>query len=124
MYAYKLETSIAVLAVLIILNLRGIKESVLPLIPVFLIFILTHVFIILYAIFSNPGSLSHMAGAVHLDVTRAHSEIGYLGMLLIILRAYSMGAGTYTGIEAVSNGVPALREPKVKTAKRTMRYMA
>jgi hypothetical protein len=45
-------------------------------------------------------------------------------MLLLLLRAYSMGAGTYTGIEAVSNGLPILREPKVQTGKRTMRYMA
>lgn len=35
-----------------------------------------------------------------------------------------MGAGTFTGIEAVSNGLPILREPKVRTGKRTMRYMA
>jgi amino acid transporter len=35
-----------------------------------------------------------------------------------------MGAGTYTGIEAVSNGLPILREPRVETGKRTMRYMA
>ena len=41
-----------------------------------------------------------------------------------MLRAYSMGAGTYTGIEAVSNGLPILREPRVQTGKRTMLYMA
>jgi len=35
-----------------------------------------------------------------------------------------MGAGTYTGIEAVSNSIPVLREPKVETAKRTMLYMS
>ncbi len=40
------------------------------------------------------------------------------------MRAYSMGAGTYTGIEAVSNGLPVLRDPKVQTGKRTMKYMA
>jgi len=34
-----------------------------------------------------------------------------------------MGAGTYTGIEAVSNGLPILREPRVETGKRTMLYM-
>jgi len=45
-------------------------------------------------------------------------------MFFLLLRAYSMGAGTYTGIEAVSNGLPILREPKVVTGKRTMRYMA
>jgi len=35
-----------------------------------------------------------------------------------------MGAGTFTGIEAVSNGIPVLREPRAETAKHTMRYMA
>ena len=35
-----------------------------------------------------------------------------------------MGAGTFTGIEAVSNGLPILREPRVQTGKRTMQYMA
>ena len=45
-------------------------------------------------------------------------------MFLIILRAYSLGGGAYTGIEAVSNGVQILREPKVRNAKKTMLYMA
>jgi hypothetical protein len=63
------------------------------------------------------------AGTV-LEVQKSHSEIGLVGMVLLMLRAYSMGAGTYTGIEAVSNGLPILREPKVQTAKRTMTYMA
>ena len=45
-------------------------------------------------------------------------------MLGLFVRAYSMGAGTYTGIEAVSNGLQIMREPKVETAKRTMVYMA
>ena len=45
-------------------------------------------------------------------------------MLLLFVRAYSLGGGTYTGIEAVSNGLPIMREPRVQTAKRTMVYMA
>jgi len=40
------------------------------------------------------------------------------------MKAYSMGAGTYTGIEAVSNGLPNLREPRVKTAIKTMRLLS
>ena len=49
--------------------------------------------------------------------------MGWLGLLALLLKAYSMGAGTYTGIEAVSNGLPILREPRVETGKRTMTYM-
>lgn len=45
-------------------------------------------------------------------------------MVFLVLKAFSMGAGTFTGIEAVSNGLPILREPRVRTGKRTMLYMA
>lgn len=40
------------------------------------------------------------------------------------MHAYSMGGGTYTGIESVSNGLSILREPRVKTAQKTMFLMA
>src|ERR1035437_1577010 len=50
--------------------------------------------------------------------------IVFLTLLAVVLRAYSLGAGTYTGIEAVSNGLNTLREPRVQTGKRTMIYMA
>ena len=52
------------------------------------------------------------------------STIGLWGILLILLQAYSLGGGTYTGIEAVSNGLKIMRDPKVQTGKRTMLYMA
>jgi len=57
------------------------------------------------------------------DVRVDHSEIGTWGLIVVILRSYSLGAGTYTGIEAVSNGLASLREPRVQTGKRTMIYM-
>ena len=45
-------------------------------------------------------------------------------MILLFLKAFSMGGGTYTGIEAVSNGLQILREPRAQTGKKTMVYMA
>jgi len=45
-------------------------------------------------------------------------------MFFLFLRAFSMGGGTFTGIEAVSNGLQILREPRVQTGKKTMVYMA
>ncbi len=50
--------------------------------------------------------------------------MGLWATLFIVLHAYSLGGGTYTGIEAVSNGLQALREPRVETGKKTMLYMA
>jgi amino acid transporter len=121
---YKLTFAMSGVLVLTVLNMRGVKESVLPLVPVFLIFVITHIFIIGYAIVMNAGSFGEVISATRVDVAKTQSELGLGGMIFLLLRAYSMGAGTYTGIEAVSNGLPILREPKVKTGKRTMRYMA
>ena len=52
------------------------------------------------------------------------STLGAGGLLLLFIRAYSLGGGTYTGIEAVSNGLPIMREPQGTDGKRTMVYMA
>ena len=54
----------------------------------------------------------------------ASPQIGWLFVLGMFLKAYSLGAGTYTGIEAVSNSMAVMREPRVATAQRTMLYMA
>ncbi len=121
---YKLTFSLVGVLLLTVMNMRGVKESVLPLVPIFLTFVITHAFIIGYAVIANLGSFGEIAAATKVDVLKTQAELGFGGMLLLILRAYSMGAGTYTGIEAVSNGLPILREPKVRTGKRTMRYMA
>jgi len=124
LFQFKLLCAVGVLFILIILNLRGVKESVLPLIPVFLIFLITHAIIILYAIFSHAGQFGAVAAATVAEVQKTQLELGTFGLILLLVRAYSMGAGTYTGIEAVSNGMPILREPRIETAKRTMRYMS
>jgi amino acid transporter len=123
-YSFRLPFAFVILCLLILLNLRGVKESVAPLVPIFMVFLLTHAFAILYALFTHLGNVSALAETTLIDVRQSHQELGMIGMILLVLRAYSMGAGTYTGIEAVSNGMPILREPKVQTAKKTMRYMA
>src|SRR6202022_3167782 len=50
--------------------------------------------------------------------------MGWVFAASLFLRAYSLGGGTYTGIEAVSNNVQSLAEPRVTTGKWTMFYMA
>ncbi|MFA6034357.1 MAG: APC family permease [Myxococcota bacterium] len=121
---YRLAFAIGGLVVLILLNLRGVRESVIPLIPIFLTFVITHAFAIGYAVFTRIPELGTVVTKTVTDIQGTSTELGAFGMLLLLMRAYSMGAGTYTGIEAVSNGIPILREPKVATARRTMTYMA
>jgi len=124
LHTYAFGSKLVVLGLLIVLNLRGVKESVTILVPIFLIFIATHFAMIATALAQHFLSLpSVFSGAVG-EARRTSVSIGLLPTFLIILRAYSLGGGAYTGIEAVSNGVQILREPKVPNAKRTMLYMA
>lgn len=121
---YKLGFELLVLAGLVVLNLRGVKESVSFLMPIFIAFLVAHVFLIGYSILSNFGRLPTVFHDAGTDFHEATHTLGWVPLLLLILRAYSMGGGTYTGIEAVSNGVSILREPRVVTAKKTMALMA
>lgn len=121
---FKLEAVLLVTIILIILNLRGVKESVAVLTPIFLLFFISHTLIIIYGIFTHfsitPTILFDTIKETKTDI----QQLGFFTMALILLRAFSLGGGTYTGIEAVSNGLQMLREPKVKTGKKTMLYMA
>jgi amino acid transporter len=119
----KLIFASVVVILLTLLNLRGVKESVLVWLPVFFLFIITFTFAILYGIISHAGELSNIANGLAADVHSTSSQVGWWGLIVVVLRAYSLGAGTYTGIEAVSNGMSVLREPRVQTGKRTMLYM-
>ncbi|MDD5436264.1 MAG: APC family permease [Candidatus Omnitrophica bacterium] len=121
---FKLPVAVIGVLILTVLNMRGAKESVLPLIPIFLLFLGTHIFVIIYTLITHVPQLGSVVSATIADVNVTRAEIGIFGMFVLIMRAYSMGAGTYTGIEAVSNGLPILREPRVETAKKTMKYMA
>lgn len=113
-----------VLGVLVILNLRGVKESVQVLVPIFLVFVGTHFLMVVVALGTHLTRLPGVYVDAYREARSTASLLGFVPMLFIILRAYSLGAGAYTGIEAVSNGVQILREPKVPNAKRTMLYMA
>jgi amino acid transporter len=121
---YKHATVLAVLAILTVMNLRGVKESVKILTPIFLIFLLTHAFLIFGAVGSHLGRAGEVAALISTEGSRHISAGGLIGVLLIFLRAFSLGGGTFTGIEAVSNGMAIMREPRIRTAKRTMLLMA
>jgi amino acid transporter len=121
---FKFWICVIVVIVLVGMNLRGVKESVLSLLPIFIAFVILHVFLITYALVDRAPEIPH---AVSYAVHEAHSngsKMGFIVLALLFLRAYSLGGGTYTGIEAVSNGLPILREPRTVTGKRTMLYMA
>ena len=121
---YKLAFACLIILILIELNLRGVKESVKILAPIFFVFILAHALLLGYGIFAHAHQIAPVAAGIQSSFSTDIATIGVIGVLAILLRAYSLGGGTYTGIEAVANGMQIMREPKVKTGKRTMAYMA
>jgi amino acid transporter len=121
---WKLALEAAAIGVLLLLNLRGVKESVAVLAPIFALFLVTHAILIAAGLGTHLPEVPRVAAEVSSGFRSGVAELGAVGLFAVFLRAYSMGAGTYTGIEAVSNGIQIMREPKVHTARRTMGYMA
>ena len=121
---FKLEIEAVLIVLLVLLNLRGMKESIKILLPIFIGFVLTHLFFIVTGIVSHAKYFPHVvAGTVHESVKLANATSVFF-VIALFLHAYSLGGGTYTGLEAVSNNVNTLAEPRVKTGKWTMFYMA
>ncbi len=121
---YKVPFACVLALGLIILNIRGVKESITVMAPIFLVFVLTHLLMLLDGIITHTDRIAPLTSDFHTGLHHDLSTIGVFGILLLFLRAYSLGGGTYTGIEAVSNGLQIMREPRVQTGKRTMIYMA
>ena len=121
---YKLGSQALLIAALIALNLRGMKESLKVLLPIFLGFFLTHAFLIVYGIVAHSDGLPHLVPDTIAETEQLTQQMGWIFAVSLFLRAYSLGGGTYTGLEAVSNNVNMLSEPRVKTGRYTMLYMA
>ena len=121
---YKLMTEVGFVGLLLMLNLRGMKEAITVLLPVFMGFIITHVILLVYGVIAHASALPGLIPATVVETGKLSSNIGALGVIAALMVAYSQGGGTYTGIEAVSNNVNVLAEPRVRTGKVTMFYMA
>src|SRR5450830_443753 len=121
---YKLWAEAFFVGMLIVLNLRGLKEAIQFLLPIFLGFVATHLVLIVYGIFAHAEYLPALVPSTLSDTGALAQNIGWAGVASMLLLAYSQGGGTYTGLEAVSNNVNMLAEPRVRTGKVTMIYMA
>ena len=123
-HGWKIPFEVVSIIGLTTINIRGVKESVTVLAPIFMIFLITHAIAIAGGILGHLPEMPHTVASVGTDFQRDLSTMGLWPLFLLFIHAYSLGGGTYTGIEAVSNGLPIMREPRAETAKKTMNYMA
>ena len=118
---WKYAAVMAGVGLLMIMNFRGVKDSVMFLLPIFILFLITHAFLIVMSLVKGAPSA---AVATATASTSTLAPLGTFAAVALLLKAYSHGAGTYTGIEAISNSLSILREPRVQTARKAMIYMA
>ena len=114
---FTLPLCLAVLVAITLVNLRGTKESGLALaVPTYL-FIATLFFILAAGAWAAWTGGGHPAPVV---APRSSSSAAAGLTLWLVLRAFAAGCTAMTGVEAVSNGVGAFKDPAVKHAHRTL----
>jgi amino acid transporter len=116
------ELSVAMVAAITLLNLRGIRESgTIFAVPTYMFIVAFTVLIIagFARLAIDPGLTAPIPGSV------VHApEIPKTLTLFLVLRAFAAGCAALTGVEAISNGIPAFKKPESKNASITLMWMA
>src|SRR4051812_30548584 len=119
--AWRVELAVLFVVLIAAVNLRGVRESSKAFaIPTYLFIASIFVMIVTALVRTALGDapIAESAGfAVHA------ANLGQAAMILLLLRAFSSGCSALTGVEAVANGVPAFRTPKIKNARKTLGLM-
>jgi amino acid transporter len=111
--------AVAVVAVIMLLNLRGVRESGTAFaIPTYAFIAGVTALIVVAAFKLGAGHHLH-AQSEHYRVIRARNYTG-LALVFLLLRSFASGCTALTGVEAISNGVPAFQKPKSKNAATTL----
>ncbi len=122
---YRVEICLAFLILMTVANLRGVKESGRLFAGptyVYVFSLLTLIGVGLWRVFfGNLGTIPNQ-GAALAELTHGGETLGTVGLFLL-MRAFSSGAVALSGVEAVSNGVPAFRRPESRNAATTLMWM-
>ncbi len=117
LWPYRVPLALFFLVLITLANLRGLRESgTLMAIPVYM-FLGSYLFMLAYgaikALLGHPGSFTETAPPAHEAIST-----------LLILHTFASGCTALTGVEAISNGVPAFKSPEARNANQTLLVMA
>jgi amino acid transporter len=118
---FRVELAVVFVIILAAINLRGVSESSKAFaIP-------TYLFISSVALMIVTGLVKTFFGDAPVAESAAYGvqaeQLTQAAVILLLLRSFASGCSALTGVEAISNGVPAFRLPKVKNAQRTLVLM-
>jgi amino acid transporter len=121
------ETSAAITLVVLLtaMNLRGVRESGTAFAVPTYAFMVGILGMALFGFYrSATGTLPQAASAQYTIIPEKGFEgLAGLALVFLLLRAFSSGSAALTGVEAISNGVPAFKKPKSKNAATTLLLM-
>lgn len=118
LYGHQVAISVTIVLLLMMLNLRGLRES-----ASFLLFPV-YTFILVITLLIVVGLFNIVTGAVPLQATALPGAVVPGVSVALILRAFSSGSSSLTGVEAISNAVPFFKKPRAKNAAMTLTMMA
>ncbi|MGB8012344.1 MAG: APC family permease [Terriglobales bacterium] len=116
---HTLSLCLAVLIILTMVNLRGVKEAGSAFVAPTYLFVGTLLAVILIGLYKVVASGGHPAAVVAQATAQGPAALQMVG-LWILVKAFASGCTALTGVEAVSNGVQAFKEPVVPAARRTL----
>jgi len=121
LFPYRVWISVGAVFLIMMINLRGVKESGIAFsIP-------TYFFIVMLFITVGTGLIRHFTGTLGVVIDPPHLEVeGVVSAItpFLLLHAFSSGTAALTGIEAISNGITAFKEPRSRNAGITLLWMA
>jgi len=121
LHAWRVWLSVAFILFVMIVNLRGVKESGITFaIPTYFFLIMMYITVIIGIIKWLSGSLGMVSNPPTLELVNSLQPIS----LFLILKAFTSGNSALTGVEAISNGIPAFNEPKSRNAGITLVIMS
>jgi amino acid transporter len=121
--AHTVVFCIGVIALLTVMNLRGVRESGAAFaIPTYGFMVGVFGMVVWGLVRSGSGA-NIKAASASFHLAASNSSLVGFGFAFLLLRSFSSGCAALTGVEAISNGVPAFRKPKSKNAATTLLLM-
>lgn len=122
---HETDLAVAMVVVLTAMNLRGVRESGTAFALPTYAFIIGIISMALFGFYREATGTLKQAASAQYELLPEHGAEGLAGfaMIFLLLRAFSSGSAALTGVEAISNGVPAFRKPKSKNAATTLLLM-
>ncbi|AWW37120.1 APC family permease [Streptomyces cadmiisoli] len=121
---HKVLCAMAVIVLLTLMNLRGVKESgKLFAIPTYVFVVGVFIMIVWGAFRGLVLDDTMRAPTAGFEIKAEHQGLAGFALVFLMLRAFSSGCAALTGVEAISNGVPAFRKPKSRNAATTLALM-